>query len=125
MVYGFLANLVVLLHFAFVVFALFGGILVLRWRWLVWVHVPTAAWAVLIEFAGWYCPLTPMENRLRALGGEAGYSGGFVEHYVMPVLYPDGLTRGVQIALGVFALTLNLAIYTFLLLRRKRMGASH
>lgn len=120
MLYGVLADLVVVLHFAFVVFALFGGLLVLRWRWLVWVHVPAAAWAVLIEFAGWYCPLTPLENYLRRLGGEAGYAGGFVEHYIMPVLYPAGLTRGVQIALGIFALTLNLAIYGFLILRHHR-----
>ena len=115
MLYGLLADVVVVAHFAFVAFALFGGLLVLRWRRLAWVHVPAAAWAVLIEFGGWYCPLTPLENHLRRLGGEAGYAGGFVEHYVLPVLYPAGLTRGVQIALGVFALGLNAGIYTYTL----------
>jgi hypothetical protein len=118
MLYRLGADAVVVLHLAFVVFALLGGLVVLRWRWVAWLHIPAAAWAVLIEFAGWYCPLTPLENRLRALGGEAGYTGGFVEHYAMPILYPDGLTRPIQIALGTFALILNLTIYTYILTRR-------
>jgi len=120
MLYRLGADAVVVLHLAFVVFALLGGLVVLRWRWVAWLHVPAAAWAVLIEFAGWYCPLTPLENRLRSLGGEAGYTGGFVEHYVIPILYPDALTRTLQIALGTFALILNLTIYTYILIRRKR-----
>ena len=120
MLYRLGADVVVVLHLAFVVFALLGGLVVLRWRWVAWLHVPAAAWAVLIEFAGWYCPLTPLENRLRTLGGEDGYTGGFVEHYVMPILYPDDLTRTVQITLGTFALILNLTIYTYILIRRKR-----
>jgi len=120
MLYRLGADVVVVLHLAFVVFALLGGLVVLRWRWVAWLHVPAAAWAVLIEFAGWYCPLTPLENRLRTLGGEDGYTGGFVEHYVIPILYPDDLTRTLQIALGTFALVLNLTIYTYILIRRKR-----
>jgi hypothetical protein len=120
MLYRLGADAVVVLHLAFVVFALLGGLAVLRWRWVAWLHIPAAVWAVLIEFAGWYCPLTPLENRLRRLGGEAGYTGGFVEHYLMPILYPDGLTREIQIALGTFALILNLTIYAYILLRIKR-----
>lgn len=120
MLYRLGADAVVVLHLAFVVFALLGGLVVLRWRWVAWLHVPAAVWAVLIELAGWYCPLTPLENRLRTLGGEAGYTGGFVEHYVIPILYPDDLTRTLQIALGTFALLLNLTLYTYILIRRKR-----
>jgi hypothetical protein len=111
MVYRLLADLVVLVHFAFVVFVVAGALLVLRWRRLAWIHVPVAAWGALIEFGGWICPLTPLENWLRQQGGAAGYGGGFVEHYIIPVLYPGHLTRGIQIALGMAVLVLNGGIY--------------
>lgn len=114
-----LADLVVVVHFGFVLFAVLGALLVLRWRWVAWVHVPAAAWAALIEFAGWVCPLTPLENWLRVRGGGAGYRGGFVDHYILPILYPEGLTRGTQVTLGVLVLLLNLAIYGWLLYRRR------
>jgi hypothetical protein len=120
MIYRLLADVVVLLHLAFVVFAVAGALLVVRWRWLAWIHLPAAVWAALIEFAGWICPLTPLENRLRALGGGAGYRGGFVEHYVLPLLYPGQLTRGVQILLGIFVVLVNLAIYAWLARRALR-----
>ena len=107
MIYRIIADLLVVLHLAFVAFVILGGFLVLRWPRLVWVHVPVALWGALIEFAGWICPLTPWENRLRRAGGEAGYTGGFVEHYVLPVLYPDGLTREVQITLGLLVFAMN------------------
>lgn len=121
MLYRALADMVVIVHFAFVLFVVGGAFLVLRWRRLAWVHVPAAVWGSLIEFAGWVCPLTPLESRLRVMGGESGYGGGFVEHYIIPVLYPSGLTRGVQVFLGVLVLVINLAIYGWLL--RKRLLA--
>lgn len=120
MVYRILADMVVLVHFGFVLFAVLGGLLAFR-RWkMVWIHIPVAAWAVLVEWAGWICPLTPLENMLRMKGGEAGYAGGFVEHHVMPVLYPEDLTRTVQIVLGVCVLLLNAAIYWRLVATRRR-----
>ena len=115
LLYRLLADAVVALHFAFVGFALLGGLLVLRWRWIAWVHLPSAAWAVVIALAGWVCPLTPLENRFRRAAGHAGYDGGFVEHYVIPVLYPDGLTHTVQVALGLFALVLNVGVYAWVI----------
>ncbi len=120
MIYRWLADFVVLVHLAFVVFAVAGAVLVLRWRWLAWVHLPAVVWAALIEFAGWICPLTPLENRLRILGGGAGYGGGFVEHYILPILYPSGLTRGVQLVLGSLVIVINLGVYSFLVVRVSR-----
>ena len=117
MLYGMLAEAVVLLHLGFVLFVIFGGLLAFRWRRAPWLHVPAAVWGALIEFAGWICPLTPLENWLRRLGGQSGYQGGFVEHYILPVLYPRGLTRNVQVLLGTLVVLFNLAIY--LMLRRR------
>lgn len=118
MLYRALADLVVILHLGFVVFAVGGALLVLRWRRLVWVHVPAAVWAALIEFAGWICPLTPLEKWLRLQGGGSGYPGGFVAHYILPILYPQGLTREVQIVLGVLVILINLGIYGWLITRK-------
>ena len=118
--YRALADVVVVIHFCFVIFVVLGGLLVLRRPWLAWLHVPAAVWGALIEFAGWICPLTPLENHLRALGREPGYSGGFVEHYITAVLYPSGLTRGMQVAIGVFVLAVNVTVYTILIARRRR-----
>jgi hypothetical protein len=112
--YGVLADLVVVVHLLFVVFAVLGGFLVLKWRRVAWFHLPAALWAALIEFAGWYCPLTPLENRLRQLAGGTGYEGGFIEHYLIPLLYPPGLSRGLQIVLGGLVLTVNIAVYGWL-----------
>ena len=107
-----LADLVVILHFAFVLFVIFGGLLVLRWPRLAYVHLPVALYGALIELVGWVCPLTPLEKRLRESAGLEGYQGGFVEHYILPVLYPAGLTRNVQLVLGLIVIGMNLAIYT-------------
>jgi hypothetical protein len=120
MVYRILADAVVLVHVAFVLFVVLGGLLVLRWRRIAWIHLPAAIWGALIEFAGWVCPLTPLENRLRVLGGGEAYYTGFVEHYVVPLLYPRDLTRTWQIALGLGALLINLGIYTFVIARARR-----
>jgi hypothetical protein len=109
---------VALAHLAFVVFVVGGGLLVLRWPRLAWVHLPAALWGALIEFAGWICPLTPLENWLRRRAGVSDYAGGFVEHYVLPVLYPVGLTRGLQVGLGVAVILLNLVIYGWIFHRR-------
>ncbi|HEY5088161.1 MAG TPA: DUF2784 domain-containing protein, partial [Gemmatimonadaceae bacterium] len=91
--------------------------LALRWRWLVWLHVPAAIWGVLIEFGGWICPLTPLENMLRGRADMAGYTGGFIEHYVLQQLYPDGLTPSVRLVLGSFALTVNVVAYGMIVRR--------
>jgi hypothetical protein len=109
--YGALADLVVALHFGFVLFVVLGGLLVLRWRWVGLVHLPAAVWGAWIEFSGRICPLTPLENEYRRLGGEGGYSGGFIEHYILPVLYPHALTRNIQVALGVVVVALNVGLY--------------
>jgi uncharacterized membrane protein YczE len=122
MAYRILADLVVGVHTLFVAFVLVGGLLALRRPWVAVVHLPTAVWGALIEFQGWICPLTPLENSLRAAAGEAGYQGGFIEHYLLPVLYPAGLTRGVQLALGSVVIAVNLAVYGLLLARWRRAG---
>ncbi len=126
MIYLLLADAVVLIHVAFVVFVMLGGFLALRWRAIVWAHVPAAIWGVLIEYAGWVCPLTPLENSLRAKAGEAAYTGDFIDHYVLRLLYPGGLTSRVQIVLGSFALVVNLLAYTLLIrqLRARRAAAT-
>jgi hypothetical protein len=107
MIYRLAADLVVVVHFLFVLFVVFGGALVLSRPRIAWIHVPVALYGALIEFFSWICPLTPLENWLRRRGGEAGYAGGFVEHYILPILYPGGLTRGVEIVLGVAVLVIN------------------
>jgi hypothetical protein len=118
--YRLAADAVVVLHLGFVLFVIAGGLLALRDRRLAWLHLPAAAWGAGIELAGGVCPLTPLENRLRQLGGEAGYPGGFVDHYLLPALYPAGLTRGVEIALGVAVLLGNAAIYAAVIRRARR-----
>ena len=107
----FAATAIALLHFGFIVFVFLGGLLVLRWPKLMWLHVPAAVWGVLIEFFGWWCPLTKWENYFLARAGRAGYTGGFVGHYIMPLIYPPGLTRGHEIAIGAAVLILNAGIY--------------
>ena len=112
-----LADLLVVFHFLFIVFATLGGVLALRWRWVPWLHLPCAAWGAVIELTGRVCPLTPLENTLRAAGGAAGYPGGFIEHYLLAAIYPAGLTREIQLILAGILLSLNAAVY-FLLWRR-------
>ncbi len=109
-----LADLVVVVHLAFVAFVVLGGLLAFRWRWIPWLQLPCAAYGVLIEIFGWVCPLTPLENRLRASAGAQGYEGGFVEHYILPVLYPEWLTLPVQIVLAAVVAATNVLIYLVL-----------
>lgn len=121
MLYRIFADLVVILHLAFVAFALFGGLLALWRRRVVWFHLPAVLWTAAVEFGGWICPLTPLENWLRMQGGESSYSSDFIEHYVLPLLYPADLTREVQIVLGAVVLAVNLAIYGWIWRRTVRV----
>ena len=114
MTYRIAADFIVLLHFAFILFVVLGGLLVFYRRMFAWLHLPTVLWGVLIEFSGWICPLTPWEQSLRIKAGQVGYSGGFVEHYLMPLIYPVALTPEIQIILGVLVLILNVGVYGWL-----------
>jgi len=120
MLYRWLADVVLLGHLAFVTFVVLGALLVVRWPKLAWVHLPSACWGVLIEFAGWICPLTPLENTFRVRGGGAGYPGGFIDHYLTAVLYPSGLTRTAQVGLGGLALLMNVLLYRHVARQRRR-----
>jgi hypothetical protein len=115
MIFRFLADSVLLLHLGFVLFAVGGAMLVVRRPGLAALHLPAVAWAIIVQFTGWICPLTPLENHFRVLGGQAGYAGGFVEQYLLAVLYPDGLTREIQLALGTMLLALNIGAYAYVL----------
>lgn len=119
MPWGFLADVVLLAHALFVVFVAAGGLLVLRWARVAWLHLPCAAWGAWIEFTGGVCPLTPLENEFRRRAGQGAYEGGFIEHYVTAFLYPGGLTRDIQIALGVAVLVVNGVIYAIVVHRRR------
>ena len=110
-----IADILVLFHIGFILFVIFGGFLVVRWRLIIWLHLPCAIWGVLIEFAGWICPLTPLENRLRNSAGSSGYSGGFIENYIIPLIYPTELTREIQYALGFGVIAINLCAYGLVL----------
>jgi hypothetical protein len=111
--FRFLADVTLIAHLAFILFVVLGGFFVVRWPRIAWLHAPAAIWGVLIELEGWICPLTPLENHLRRLGGEAGYTGGFIEHYILGLIYPQGLSRTVQLVLGLGVLILNVALYSW------------
>jgi hypothetical protein len=112
--YLWLADMTLCLHAGFVLFVICGGLLVLRWRWIAWLHLPSAAWGAFVEFTGWTCPLTPLENWLRAQGGETSYRSDFIAQYLLPVLYPGDLTRDIQLLLGTGVVVLNAAVYWWL-----------
>lgn len=124
MLFSWFADLVVVFHLTFVVFVACGGFLALQRPRAAWLHLPAFAWGVAIECAGWICPLTPLENRLRMEAGEAGYSGGFIEHYLLPILYPAGLTRPAQWVLAAILVACNVVVYALVLRRlwRRRKG---
>ena len=119
MIYRLLADLVLVLHFAFVAFALFGGLLVWRRPGIAWLHLPALVWGVAVQWADWICPLTPLENHFRMLGGEAGYEGGFIEHFVLKLLYPGDLTLELRYLLGMVLLAVNVVVYARLIFRRR------
>lgn len=116
--YNLLADAVIIIHFLFILFVVAGGLLTLRWPQMAWLHLPAACWGAIIEFAGWICPLTPLENHLRHLGGETPYTGDFVVRYLVPVIYPAGLTAFTQYILGGLVIALNLLIYGYVYYRR-------
>jgi len=120
MFYSLLADSVMLLHFAFILFAVLGALLVARWPRLIWLHLPTVLWATGIEFYGGICPLTPLENKLRAMGGDAGYSESFIQHYIGAVIYPGEITLTIGIILGMAVLLINLGIYIWIIKRRRQ-----
>ena len=118
--YRLLADAVVFVHLAFIVFVVAGGALLLAWPRIAWVHLPAVAWAAYAEFTATICPLTPLENALRVRAGDAGYPGGFVEHYLIPLIYPAGLTARTQLALGALVVAINAAVYALAWRRRRR-----
>lgn len=120
MLYGLAADLLVLIHLGFILFVVFGGFLIRKYRWFIYLHLPTVTWGVIVEFTGWICPLTPWEQRLRSAGGEAGYDGSFIEHYLVPVIYPEQLTPQLQYGLGVFVILINLLAYGLLIRKNNR-----
>ena len=125
MLFRLLADAIVVVHLGFVLFVVLGGLLVLRWPRMAWVHLPAAAWGAWIEFAGWICPLTPLENWLRQQGGGPVYATGFVERYVVPVLYPAALSRDIQWALGGLVLAVNALVYLYVVRGRARAPGGH
>lgn len=122
MLYRIIADSLILIHFAFILFVVLGGVMILKYRWLVFAHVPAVVWAVLLEFRGWYCPLTDWENHYRRLAGQAAYSGGFIEHYLIPLIYPAQLTETIQILLGILVILINALTYLYVIrsLRKRR-----
>jgi hypothetical protein len=122
MLYRLAADAVLLLHLAFIVFVLLGGLLALRWRGAPLAHLPAAAWGVFIDLSGRICPLTPLENSLRAQAGQGVYAGGFIEHYLLPVIYPTGLTQGMQFLLAAVVVGINVAVYAVVWWSRRRGG---
>jgi hypothetical protein len=117
--YGILAGVIIVAHFLFIAFVAAGGLLVLRWPRMAWVHLPAVVWGVVVELTGWICPLTPLENYLRRLGGSSSYSGGFIEQYLIPIIYPANLTAATQYILGGLVIVVNLILY-FLVIRKQR-----
>lgn len=120
MIYGFLADGVLVLHLLFILFVVLGGLLVLRWHWLAIAHLPAAIWGAFVELTGRGCPLTAIENSFLWQAGEAGYSEGFIQHYLMPVIYPHGLTRDIQFILAGIVIGINLAVYGWLIYQRRK-----
>ncbi len=121
MIYLFLANSILTIHLLFIIFVVFGGLLVFYLRWIVWLHIPAFLWGALIEFSGWICPLTPLENHFRRLAGQGGYDSGFIQNYLLKIIYPDGLTPQIQIFLGFGVLIINLFVYG-VYIKKKRDG---
>jgi len=119
MIYKPLADLVMLLHFGFILFSVLGALLVMRWPRLVWLHLPAVLWAMTIEFYGGVCPLTPLENWLRMMAGEGGYSESFIAHYIGAVIYPGEITTGIKIMLGMAVLVVNLVLYGWIIKQQR------
>ena len=125
MLYSILADTLVVVHLAFIIFVMLGGLLLLKWRRLIYLHLPAVAWGTLVELRGWLCALTPLEQHFRKLAGETGYSGGFVQHYLLPIIYPAGLTRDMQTLLAICVITANLSIYAVIYVIYRRNSRQH
>jgi drug/metabolite transporter superfamily protein YnfA len=123
-VYNLLANIIVLAHFLFIAFVVCGGLLVIRWLRMAFVHLPAAVWGVVVEIFGWICPLTPLENHFRLLAGESSYNGDFIARYLIPVIYPENLTNESQQLLGGIVIVVNVIFYT-IAIRKHRKVVSH
>lgn len=120
MCYRLIADLLLIFHLSFIVFVLVGGFLAWRWRWLVWFHLPAAVWGAAIEFGGWICPLTPLENHFRRLAGQSGYEGGFIEHYIVPVIYPEDWSLSFRLVFGSIVIAINSLAYWGYFRRRSK-----
>lgn len=120
MIFKVIADSLVVLHFIFIAFVVFGGLLALKWKKVPILHIPCVLWGMLVEFNGWICPLTPLENQFRELAGEVGYTGGFISYYLMPLIYPTSLTREIQILLGIVVLAINLCVYGFVIRKKEK-----
>jgi len=123
MFFALAADLLIIVHLGFIGFVMLGGFMLLKWRWLIFVHLPAVLWGVLLEFQGWICPLTPLEQALRRMSGQQGYTGGFIQHYILPVIYPPALEEDIQLILGVLLILINVIIYLWVFLRTG--GKSH
>ena len=117
MLYALGADILLIIHLGFIIFVLLGGFLLLKWRWLSLVHFPALLWGVMLEFQGWNCPLTPVEQALRQMGGQQGYTGGFIQHYLLPLIYPSVLEADIQFILGLLLVLVNVIIYLWVILR--------
>ena len=122
MIYRALADLILVAHLAFAIFTVLGGLLVIRWRSLLWLHLVSVSWGIVIQWANLTCPLTPLESYLREMGGEGGYRGGFIEHYVSMILYPENLTIELRYLLGIILIAVNLAVYVYVIWRKRRVA---
>lgn len=120
MMYTLLADTLLVIHFVFILFVLFGGLLMLYKRWLAWLHIPMMLWGSMVNVMGWVCPLTPLENKYRALAGQSGYDTGFVEHYIAPLVYPEGLTYELGLTVGSFVIVWNIFIYSVIYYQLKQ-----
>ena len=120
MIYSFLADLLMVLHLVFILYVIAGALLIFKWPKTLLLHLPACFWGMTVEFIGWICPLTPWEIQLRRLGGEEGYTGSFIEHYLIPIIYPSGLTREVQMVVGGTVLIVNLSLYNLNLIKKRK-----
>ena len=120
MIYSFLADLLVVFHLVFILYVIAGALLIFTWPKTLWIHLPSCFWGMTVEFTGWICPLTPWEIQLRRLAGEEGFSRSFIEQYLIPMIYPSGLNREIQMLMGSIVLIVNLSLYTLILIKRRK-----
>ena len=120
MIYSFLADLLVGFHLVFILYVIAGALLIIKWPKTLWLHLPSCFWGINVEFTGWICPLTPWEIQLRRLAGEEGYTGSFIEQYLIPIIYPSGLNREIQMLMGSTVLIVNFSLYTLILIKRRK-----